>query len=220
MTGATMKQGKVLLAGSARADGRTDTISVCNLYSGSLFLLPCIVLHNHGFRLLPVQSAAVCGLSLIFHRQSIATTCRVNGTLRAFDILNSALGVVSVMWYSWGHFWSFALICLVPVFWAIEHVMLARGHFVGHLAGVAGVHVLCHLSAIISCCILPSPTWEDLYPAALGCVAAFTVASLSEPDILRPPASMAERRLAWAGVLGSEEHSNTITTPLQFEKLE
>lgn len=202
MTGATMKRGKVLLAGSVRADGRTDTISVCNLYSGSLFLLPCIVLHNHGFRLLPVQSAAVCGLSLIFHRQSIATTCRVNGTLRAFDILNSALGVVSVMWYSWEHFWSFTLICLVPVFWAIEHVMLARGHFVGHLAGVAGVHVLCHLSAIISCCILPGPTWEDLYPAALGCVAAFTVASLSEPDILRPPASMAERRLAWAGVHG------------------
>lgn len=174
--------------------------SVCNLYSGSLFLVPCVLLHLHGHRLLSFQAASVCGTSLVYHRQCIGTRFRCNPLLRGFDIVNSAAACATVLWYSWHDALAFVLMTGVPFFWCLEHLLMARGHFAGSLWGVAGLHSLCHFSAILSCCKVAGPSWEeDLYPTALAVVAALTASSLAEPQRRCKPSTTADRILAWRG---------------------
>lgn len=185
---------------SERVSLRRDVISICNLYSGALFLVPCVLLHMHGFRLLAVQTASVCGMSLVYHRQCIATGFKCNPVLRVLDVINSALACASVLWFKWNDVVAFLFMLGVPVFWLIEHALMARGHFSGSLCGVCGLHSLCHLCAIAACCRVAGPTGDDIYPAALACIAALTAASLVEPEFFQPIATMEERRLAWTGV--------------------
>ena len=84
------------MIGLARLRADADVVSVANLYSGALFLVPCVVLHVHAFRLLALQAAMVCGLSLVYHRQTIATGYRVSPALKAADVANSGLACAAV----------------------------------------------------------------------------------------------------------------------------
>lgn len=187
-----------------RRGGRRPIVSVCTLYSGALFVVPSVLLALHGYLVLSVCASLVCAFSLVFHRECIGTTWRCNPIVRRLDIANSTLGWAAVMAYGRHDPWTVALMWGVPAFFAAEHAAIARGQFHGHLWGPAGLHSLCHLSAVVANVRLAvsaeGVTELDLFWIVTSSVAAVVLAALFEPEFFLPPGSPEERRRAWAGL--------------------
>ena len=96
------------------------TLSLCNLFTGSQFIVPCCVLAMHGCRVLSVCAAAVCTSSLVFHRHCLRTSWRCNPCLRALDMCTTLLACTMVAYYGYQDFHVMFYASGVPLFYVLE----------------------------------------------------------------------------------------------------
>jgi hypothetical protein len=134
---------------------RQHQISIGELFTSSLFCIPAMLLHNHGFIVNSVLIWMVFSTSLVYHRHNVETCSNPNKCMRTFDILSTLVACTALIIYGHNDLRVMIIAIGVPVFYALERFTKNRnGGDDALLCGPAGAHVLLHLSAIVSCCFL------------------------------------------------------------------
>ena len=130
-------------------------ISIGELFSSSLFCIPAMLLHNHGFIVNSLLTWMVFAVSLMFHRHNVETCSNPNTFLRCFDISSTLIACTLLVINGYNDLYVMLSATGVPLFYALERFAMWRnGGDNAELCGPAGAHVLLHLSAIVACCCL------------------------------------------------------------------
>ena len=101
-------------------------ISIGELYTSSLFCIPAMLLHNHGFLVNSVLVWVVWAVSLMFHRHNVETCSNPNTCLRTLDISSTCIACTALIIYGYNDLYVMLSATGVPVFYALEQVMKYR----------------------------------------------------------------------------------------------
>jgi hypothetical protein len=153
-------------------------ISVGELFTGSLFCIPALILHNHGFIVNSLLTWMVFAMSLIFHRHNIESVMQPNKHLRLLDITITVAACTALVVNGYDKLNVMLPAVGTPLFYIFEKITLNRNGDDGALLfGPAGWHMLLHISAIVSSCFLaftegsrPVPAENDIEAGCFGLI--------------------------------------------------
>ena len=130
-------------------------ISVGELFTGALFCIPALILHNHGFIVNSLLTWMVFCMSLVFHRHNMESISKPNRVLRITDITITISACTALVVNGYDELTVMLPAIGTPLFYIFEKIILKRnGEDMALLFGPAGCHMLLHISAIVSSCFL------------------------------------------------------------------
>lgn len=167
---------------------RENQSSTIMIFSASLFAIPAMLLHTHGFIVNSLLTWMVFSMSLVFHRHNVESVMNPNPILRCTDIVSTASACTAIIVYGHNHLSVMLPACGVPGFYIWERlVMYKNGNDGSQLCGPAGIHSLLHVSAIISSCCLAFtgsnvvPIESDIETVCFGFIVGCLFSTIFQP---------------------------------------
>jgi hypothetical protein len=164
-------------------------ISVGELFTGSFFSIPALLLYNHGYIINSILAWAVFVSSLIYHRHITETNNNPHFLYKIIDV-----GIVLICWISaipiaYNHPIIIIFATGVPFFYFIERIYLCyNGNDASLLIGTVGIHMLIHVSGIISLCLIAFkdktydiPIEKDLVSISFGILISILFFNIFQP---------------------------------------
>jgi hypothetical protein len=187
--GATFKATNNINIAEVSVNMNMQRISVGELFTSSFFCIPAILLHNHGFILNSLLTWTVFVASLTFHRHNVESVNKPNPILRVADMTTTSVACIALIINGHNDLGVMLTASGVPIFYFFEKFVLYRnGEDASLLFGVAGWHMLLHISGITASCLLAFsdeslevPIKTDVEAVFFGIIVAILFFTIFQP---------------------------------------